>query len=69
MKQGIHPNYEEIKITMTDGEVFTTRSTIGGKDAKMTLAVDPKSHPAYTGKHRMLDTAGRVDKFKNRYGM
>lgn len=69
MKEGIHPKYEEIKIIMTDGEEYITRSTIGGKDQQMKLAVDSKSHPAYTGKHRVLDTAGRVDKFKNRYGM
>lgn len=69
MKQGIHPKYEEITIIMTDGTEYKTRSTIGGKDQKMTLAVDPKTHPAYTGKRRVLDTAGRVDKFKNRYGM
>lgn len=69
MKQGIHPNYHTIKVIMTDGTEFTTRTTWGKEGDEMRLAVDPKSHPAYTGKRRELDTEGRVDKFRNRYGM
>jgi len=69
MKKGLHPEYHTITVVMTDGTEFQTRSTWGKEGDKMTLAIDPKSHPAYTGKQRMLDTAGRVDKFRNRYGM
>ena len=69
MKEGIHPEYHDITVVMTDGTEYNTRSTYGKPGEKLTLQVDPKSHPAYTGKRRVLDTAGRVDKFKNRYGM
>tara|TARA_R110000868_G_scaffold218576_2_gene469169 strand:+ start:92860 stop:93075 length:216 start_codon:yes stop_codon:yes gene_type:complete len=69
MKTGIHPDYHTIKIVMTDGTEFTTRSTWGEEGKEMRLQVDPLTHPAYTGKRRELDTEGRVDKFRNRYGM
>ena len=68
MKENIHPKYHDIKVVMTDGTEFTTRSTWGSEGETMTLQVDPKSHPAYTGKRRVMDTEGRVDKFNKRYG-
>lgn len=68
MKQGIHPDYHEIKIVMTDGTEYTTRSTWGKEGEEMKLLIDPKSHPAYTGKRRNIDSLGRIDKFNKRYG-
>ena len=65
MKKDIHPNYTETKIMCSCGNSFTTSSTIG-KD-KVLLDVCSKCHPFYTGKQKIVDTAGRVEKFKNRY--
>ena len=66
MKQGIHPEYGEITVTCSCGNSFKTGST-AGKD----LHVDVCSacHPFYTGKQKLMDTAGRVDKFRRKYGM
>jgi large subunit ribosomal protein L31 len=68
MKDGIHPNYHEINVVMTDGSTFKTRSTWGKPGDTMKLDVDPKSHPAWTGARQLVDTGGRVAKFKSRYG-
>lgn len=65
MKDGIHPNYAEIKVSCSCGNVFTTRST-AGKDLQ--LDVCSSCHPYYTGKQKVLDAGGRVDRFKRRYG-
>lgn len=67
MKADIHPAYEEVNVTCSCGNTFATRSTLGKKE----LHVDVCSacHPFYTGKQKMLDTAGRVDKFRRKYGM
>lgn len=65
MRQGIHPEYNEIKVTCSCGESFTTRST-SGKD--LVLEVCSKCHPFYTGKQKIVDTAGRVDRFQQKYG-
>ncbi|MBY5993175.1 50S ribosomal protein L31 [Ferrimonas balearica] len=65
MKQGIHPNYAEITATCSCGNVIKTRSTVG-KD--LHLDVCSECHPFYTGKQKVLDTGGRVEKFKNRFG-
>ena len=78
MKKGIHPeNYRLVAFKdMSNEDVFLTKSTA---DTKETLEVDgveyplvkleisPSSHPYYTGKHKLVDTAGRIDKFKNKY--
>jgi len=64
MKKGIHPAYKTIDIVMTDGSTFKTRSCYKGE--KMVLEIDSKSHPFYTGKQMLLDTAGRVDRFNKR---
>ena len=66
MKKDIHPDYPEVNVVCSCGNKLTTRSTIG-KD--MTIEVCSKCHPFYTGKQKILDTAGRVEKFKQKYGM
>lgn len=65
MKEDIHPKYQEVKVTCSCGHSFTTRSTLG-KD-KLAIEVCSACHPFYTGKHKLVDTGGRVDKFKKRY--
>ncbi len=67
MKTGIHPDYHTIKIVMTDGTTFHTRSTMGKEGDTLTLDIDPKSHPAWTGgSQRVLET-GQVAKFNKRF--
>lgn len=65
MKKGIHPHYDVVEVQMTDGSTFKTRSCYKGD--KMVLDIDSKSHPFFTGKQVLVDTAGRVDRFKKRY--
>lgn len=64
MKQGIHPVYEETKIKCACGNVIETAST--KKDIKVEIC--SKCHPFFTGKQKLVDTSGRVDMFKKRYG-
>lgn len=69
MKQDIHPDYHMIKVVMTDGTEFMTRSTWGSEGETMTLEIDPKSHPAWTGgSQRVIDKGGQVARFKKRFG-
>jgi large subunit ribosomal protein L31 len=65
MQKNIHPKYSDIEVTCSCGNKFATRSTF--KDPIMTVDVCSKCHPFYTGKQKILDTAGQVDKFKKRY--
>ncbi len=65
MKADIHPKYQEINVACSCGNTFKTRSTIG-KD--LNVEVCSACHPFYTGKQKILDSAGQVDKFKRRYG-
>ncbi len=67
MKKDIHPDYHEINVVMTDGTKFTTRSTWGEPGATMTLDVDPKSHPAWTGGATRVVDRGQVAKFRKRF--
>tara|TARA_B100000678_G_scaffold136306_1_gene113990 strand:+ start:152 stop:478 length:327 start_codon:yes stop_codon:yes gene_type:complete len=68
MKADIHPEYHTIKVVMTDGTEYTTRSTWGAEGETMNLEIDPTSHPAWTGGNQhMLDRGGRVSKFKKRF--
>ena len=68
MKDGIHPDYHEIKVVMTDGTEYTTRSTWGNEGDTMTLEIDPLSHPAWTGgNQRLIDTGGQVARFSKRF--
>ena len=65
MKPDIHPLYNEIKVTCSCGNTFETRSTL--KD-ELHIEVCSQCHPFYTGKQKMVDTGGRVDKFRRKYG-
>jgi large subunit ribosomal protein L31 len=67
MKDQIHPDYHEITVVMTDGTEFKTRSTYGQPGAKLHLDIDPKTHPAWTGMHRLLDRGGQLAKFNKRF--
>ncbi len=67
MKSEIHPDYHTIKVVMTDGTEFETRSTWGKAGDVMRLEIDSKSHPAWTGVHRMIDSGGQVAKFNKRF--
>jgi large subunit ribosomal protein L31 len=67
MKADIHPDYHEIKVVMTDGTEFTTRSTWGKAGDVMRLEIDSKSHPAWTGVHRLVDSGGQLAKFNKRF--
>ena len=65
MKQGIHPNYKETTITCACGEVIHTRST----KENIRVEICSKCHPFFTGRQKLVDTGGRVDRFKKRFGM
>jgi len=67
MKPGIHPAYHEITVVMTDGTQFTTRSCMGKPGDTLRLDIDPKSHPAWTGQHRIIDSGGQVAKFNKKF--
>jgi large subunit ribosomal protein L31 len=68
MKPGIHPKYHTIKVKMTDGSEFTTRSTWGKEGDTMSLDIDPKSHPAWTGgSQQLLDRGGRLSRFQKKF--
>ena len=67
MKKDIHPDYHEITVEMTDGTTFKTRSTMGKAGDTLRLDIDPKTHPAWTGVHRLMDTGGQLAKFKRRF--
>ena len=67
MKKEIHPDYHEITVVMTDGTEFKTHSTWGKAGDTLRLDIDPKSHPAWTGVHRLLDSGGQLAKFQGRF--
>jgi len=67
MKAGIHPEYKEVKVHCSCGHSFDTRSTIG--DDVLSIEVCSQCHPFFTGKQKLVDTAGRVDKFRQKYGL
>ena len=67
MKKDIHPDYHEITVIMTDGTEYKTRSTMGKAGHTLKLDIDPKSHPAWTGQHRILDSGGQVARFNKRF--
>lgn len=68
-KTGIHPDYHTIKVVMTDGTEYMTRSTYGKEGDTLNLDIDPKTHPAWTGgTQHMLDRGGRVSRFNSRFG-
>ena len=68
MKSGIHPEYHLITVKMTDGTTYQTKSTWGAEGDTLSLDIDPTSHPAWTGgSAKLMDTGGRVSRFKNKY--
>jgi large subunit ribosomal protein L31 len=68
MKADTHPDYHMIDVKMTDGTVFQTKTTWGKEGDQMALDIDPLAHPAWTGGNaKLMDTGGRVSKFKNKY--
>jgi large subunit ribosomal protein L31 len=68
MKKGIHPEYKEVKVLMSDGSEIVTRSTMKTKEGVYKAEIDSKNHPFYIGSQKMMTAAGRVDQFKRRYG-
>ena len=64
MREGIHPDYKEIEVACACGNSFTTRSTQDSVRVELCSAC----HPFFTGKQKLIDTAGRVERFKRRYG-
>jgi len=64
MKKGIHPDYEESTVICACGNTFTTRST----KKEIRVEICSQCHPFYTGKQKFVDSAGRVEKFKKKYG-
>lgn len=68
MKKNIHPDYHTIKVVMTDGTEYETRSAWGEKGATLQLDIDPKTHPAWTGGgQHLIDRGGRVSRFNTRF--
>ena len=67
MKKKIHPNYHVIKVEMTDGSQFETRSTWGSEGEVLKLEIDPKSHSAWTGGKQKLMDKGRISKFNKNF--
>ena len=67
MKKDTHPDYHEITVVMTDGTSYKTRSTWGKPGDMLKLDIDSKSHPAWTGVHRLVDTGGQLAKFNRRF--
>ncbi len=64
MKQGIHPEYVETKVTCSCGNTFTTRSI----KPELHVELCNQCHPFYTGKQKLVDTGGRVERFQRKYG-
>lgn len=67
MKAEIHPDYKDVNVVCTCGNTFTTKSTLG--EESLSVEVCSACHPFYTGKQKIVDTAGRVEKFRKKYGM
>ncbi len=64
MKTGIHPKYEKAKVTCACGNAFETYTTVGD----LSIEICSECHPYFTGKQKLIDTAGRIDKFRKKYG-
>ena len=65
MKEGIHPKYQEIEVTCSCGNTFKTAST---NSKPLHIEVCSSCHPFYTGKQKVMDTAGRIERFRQKYG-
>ncbi|MEX0994854.1 MAG: 50S ribosomal protein L31 [Balneolaceae bacterium] len=68
MKKGIHPDYKEITVVMSDGTEFKTRSTMDTKEGVYKSEVDSKNHPFYNENQKIQKKAGQIDRFNKRYG-
>lgn len=69
MKKDIHPDYHTITVVMTDGTEYQTRSTWGKEGDRLELAIDPTTHPAWTGgAQKLIDQAGRLAAYNKRFG-
>jgi large subunit ribosomal protein L31 len=66
MKKETHPDYQEINVTCSCGNTFLTKSTLS---SDLSIEVCSACHPFYTGQQKIVDTAGRVDKFRKRFGI
>ena len=66
MKTEIHPKYDVVKVTCVCGNAFETRSTLG---RDLSVEICSACHPFFTGKQKLVDTAGRVERFRKKYGM
>lgn len=68
MKKDIHPAYHTITVVMTDGTEYQTRSTWGKEGDRLTLDIDPNTHPAWTGgSQHLIDRGGRLSRFNKKY--
>jgi large subunit ribosomal protein L31 len=68
MKPDTHPDYHTVKVVMTDGTEFTTRTTWGKPGDTLHLEIDPKSHPAWTGgQQHLVDRGGRLSRFQKKF--
>lgn len=67
MQENIHPAYKAIQVECSCGNKFTTRSTLGADKGSLHLDICSACHPFYTGKQKMIDTAGRIDRFRKKY--
>ena len=68
MKTDTHPNYHFIRVVMTNGTEFQTRSTLGSDGDTLNLDIDPNTHPAWTGgTQQLLDRGGRLSRFNSRF--
>ena len=65
MREGIHPKYETVQVTCACGNTFATRSTVN----KISVEICSACHPFFTGKQKIVDTEGRVEKFRQKYGL
>jgi large subunit ribosomal protein L31 len=65
MKKGIHPTYQNCEVTCVCGNSFTTRSTV----SSIKLEICSECHPFFTGKQKLLDSTGRVERFNKKYGL
>ncbi len=66
MRAGIHPNYQDITVRCSCGNELQTRSTLAAK--QISIEVCSKCHPFFTGQQKIIDTGGRVDRFRKRFG-
>jgi len=68
MKKDTHPDYHIINVKMINGDIIQMKSTYGAEGDTIALDIDPSAHPAWTGGNaKLMDTGGRVSKFKNKY--